>query len=132
MAAPEEMPTRSPFRARHGGRDRRRRTFSTLMISSMTSVSKMAGTKPAPMPWMGWGPFSPARRAPVGGGLDGHHLHRSLALLQHLADAGYGPAGPTPDTTMSTVPSVSAQISSAVVARWTAGLAGFSNCWGMK
>ena len=33
---------------------------------------------------------------------------------------------------MSTWPSVSSQISSAVVARWIAGLAGFLNCWGMK
>ena len=33
---------------------------------------------------------------------------------------------------MSTLPSVSRHISSAVVARWIAGLAGFSNCCGMK
>ncbi len=33
---------------------------------------------------------------------------------------------------MSTVPSVSFQISSAVVRRWTSGLAGFSNCCGTK
>ena len=41
------------------------------------------------------------------------------------------PPVPTPATITSTRPSVSAQISSAVVARWTAGLAGFSNCWSM-
>ncbi len=33
---------------------------------------------------------------------------------------------------MSTLPSVWLHTSSAVVARWIAGLAGFSNCWGMK
>ncbi len=32
---------------------------------------------------------------------------------------------------MSTLPSVSRQISSAVVRRWTAGLDGFENCWRM-
>jgi hypothetical protein len=42
------------------------------------------------------------------------------------------PPVPTPETKMSTWPSVSAQISSAVVLRWMAGLAGFSNCCGMK
>ena len=38
---------------------------------------------------------------------------------------------PTPETTASTPPAVSFQISSAVVARWMAGLAAFSNCWGI-
>uniref|UniRef100_A0A6J7PYV1 Unannotated protein n=1 Tax=freshwater metagenome TaxID=449393 RepID=A0A6J7PYV1_9ZZZZ len=42
------------------------------------------------------------------------------------------PPVPTPPTRKSTFPSVSRQISSAVVARWIAGFAGFSNCWGMK
>ena len=39
------------------------------------------------------------------------------------------PPVPTPATKMSTRPSVSRHISSAVVRRCTAGLAGFSNCW---
>ena len=42
------------------------------------------------------------------------------------------PPVPTPATRMSTLPSVSCQISSAVVLRWISGLAGFLNCWGMK
>jgi hypothetical protein len=42
------------------------------------------------------------------------------------------PPVPTPATRMSTLPSVSCQISSAVVLRWISGLAGFSNCCGMK
>ena len=42
------------------------------------------------------------------------------------------PPVPTPATKMSTLPSVSFQISSAVVRRCTSGLAGFSNCCGMK
>ena len=39
------------------------------------------------------------------------------------------PPVPTPATKMSTLPSVSAQISSAVVRRWTSGLASLANCW---
>ncbi len=41
------------------------------------------------------------------------------------------PPVPTPLTKMSILPSVSRQISSAVVRRWISGLAGFLNCWGM-
>ena len=41
------------------------------------------------------------------------------------------PPVPTPQTSASTSPSVSRQISSAVVRRWTSGLAGLSNCFGM-
>ena len=39
--------------------------------------------------------------------------------------------GRTPLTTISTLPSVSCQISSAVVSRWMSGLAGLSNWLGM-
>ena len=42
------------------------------------------------------------------------------------------PPVPTPATTISIWPAVSRQISSAVVASWMAGFAGFSNCWGMN
>ena len=42
------------------------------------------------------------------------------------------PPVPTPATSASIVPSVSAQSSSAVVLRWISGFAGLRNCWGMK
>ena len=42
------------------------------------------------------------------------------------------PPVPIPDTTMSTLPSVSRQISSAVVRRCTAGFAGLENCWRIR
>jgi hypothetical protein len=42
------------------------------------------------------------------------------------------PPVPIPATRMSALPSVSRQISSAVVFRWISGFAGFWNCWGMK
>jgi hypothetical protein len=38
------------------------------------------------------------------------------------------PPVPTPATKMSTLPSVSRQISGPVVSKWMRGLAGFSNC----
>ena len=42
------------------------------------------------------------------------------------------PPVPTPLTRISTFPPVARQISSAVVLRWTSGLAGFLNCCGMN
>ena len=42
------------------------------------------------------------------------------------------PPVPTPATSTSTAPSVSFQISGPVVFSWIAGLAGLSNCCGMK
>ena len=42
------------------------------------------------------------------------------------------PPVPMPATKMSILPSVSRQISSAVVVRWISGLAGFSNCCRMR
>ncbi len=65
----------------------------------------------------------PARRAII--------LHARLRGLQDLATPVIVPPVPTPEITTSTPPSVSFQISSAVVWRWISGLAGFSNCCGM-
>jgi hypothetical protein len=42
------------------------------------------------------------------------------------------PPVPTAETRMSAMPSVSFQISSAVVWRWISGLAGLWNCWGIQ
>ena len=42
------------------------------------------------------------------------------------------PPVPTAETRISTLPSVSSQISSAVVLRWISGLAGLSNCCGIQ
>jgi len=42
------------------------------------------------------------------------------------------PPVPTPATTVSTSPSVAAQISGPVVSRWIRGLARLVNCWGTK
>ena len=55
-----------------------------------------------------------------------------LRLLSTSPQPVIVPPVPTPQTRMSIWPSVSRQISSAVVRRWISGLAGFLNCWGMK
>ena len=56
----------------------------------------------------------------------------AVNLLLYPFGMGYFvPPVPTPATKMSTVPSVSAQISGPVVALWTAGFAGLTN-WPAK
>jgi hypothetical protein len=42
------------------------------------------------------------------------------------------PPVPTPEIRISTLPSVSSQISGPVVSKWILGLAGLSNCCGMN
>ena len=49
--------------------------------------------KPAPMPWIGCGPFGAARQHRRGVRLDGDALEAGLARLDHLAHAGDGAAG---------------------------------------
>jgi hypothetical protein len=63
------------------------------MTSSYTSVSRISGTKLAPMPWILCGPGWPPLRIGDSAGLDGDDLHAGLALLEHLADAGDRAAG---------------------------------------
>ena len=98
----------------------------------MMPVSRMAGTNPAPMPWMGWGPLAPPDSTGDAAGSTATIRTVDLRSLKTSPTPVMVPPVPTPATTMSTSPSVSSQISSAVVARWMAGLAGFSNCWGTK
>ena len=98
---------------------------------------RLFGTKPAPVPWILWGPGlsgSPARVWEMTGESSG-----STAMARKPGRRGritsvhpvMVPPVPTAETRMSTKPSVSAQISSAVVRLWTAGLAGLLNCWGI-
>lgn len=130
MAAPEEMPTSKP-----SSRASRRATLSasslpTVMISSTRSWSSTGGTNPAPMPWIGCGPFWPPERTGDAAGSTATNRADGLRSLMTCATPVMVPPVPTPATTMSTLPSVSRQTSSAVVTRWMAGFAGFSNCWG--
>ena len=88
--------------------------------------------KPAPMPWMRFGPGGPPDSTGLSSG--------STATIRRPGLRGFSteptpvrvPPVPTPQTTTSTAPAVSFQISSAVVRRWISGLAGFWNCCGMN
>ena len=94
--------------------------------------------KPAPMPWILCRPgFSswPCIFCVMTGLLTGSTamaLKLGLRFLMTSLTPVMVPPVPTPETRMSTLPSVSFQISSAVVWRWISGLAGFLNCCGMN
>ncbi len=107
-------------------------SLPTPMISSITPVSRTSGTNPAPMPWIGCGPFGPPDSTGDAAGSTAIIRTDGLRSLRTSPTPVMVPPVPTPATKMSTAPSVSRQISSAVVARWISGLAGFSNCCGMK
>ena len=88
--------------------------------------------KPAPMPWIRCGPGGPPDSTALSSG--------STAIIRRPGLRGFSteptpvkvPPVPTPLTTTSTAPSVSFQISSAVVRRWISGFAGLRNCCGMN
>src|SRR5664280_1971431 len=122
MAAPEEMPTSRPSSSAARRARSKASSFSTVMILSMISVSRMAGTKPAPMPWMGCGPFCPPDSTGEAAGSTAMTCTEGLRSFSTSPTPVMVPPVPTPATKMSTSPSVSSQTSSAVVARWTAGL----------
>ena len=93
IAAPDEMPTSRPSSRAARRAMSNASAFSTVMISSMMSVSRMAGTKPAPMPWIGWGPFWPPDRTGEAAGSTATTLTDGLRCFQHLADARDGSSG---------------------------------------
>ena len=96
------------------------------------------GMKPAPRPWILCGPgfsSSPFIFCVMTGLVTGSTamaLNDGLRFLMTSPTPVMVPPVPTPETRMSTLPSVSRQISSAVVWRWISGLAGFLNCCGMN
>ena len=84
------------------------------------------------MPWILCGPGAPPESTGLAVGSTAIAWKDGLRCLITCATPVIVPPVPTPATSASTLPSVSAQISSAVVLRWISGLAGFSNCCGMK
>ena len=103
----------------------------TVTTSSMTLRSRIPGTKPAPMPWILCGPGWPPDRTGESSGSTATIFTDGFFAFSTWPTPVMVPPVPTPEMTMSTAPLVSFQISSAVVLRWIAGLAGFSNCCGM-
>ena len=95
-------------------------------------VLSVLGTNPAPIPCILCGPGAPPESTaePVGS--------TATTLTLGFFDLRYSPAPvmvppvPIPATRMSTLPSVSSQISGPVVLLCTSGLAGLSNCAGIK
>ncbi len=81
---------------------------------------------------MRWGPGEPPDSTGESSGSTATASKSGLRGLRAWATPVTVPPVPTPATTASTSPSVSCQISSAVVWRCTSGLAGLRNCWGMK
>ena len=90
----------------------------------MLSVS---GTKPAPMPWILCAPATPLDRTEEPAGSTATTLTLGFWLLRYSPTPVSVPPVPTPATKMSTVPSVSFQISGPVVARCAEGFAGLVN-----
>ena len=88
--------------------------------------------KPAPMPWILCGPFLPPLRTGEAAGSTATALKSGLSGLMYCAMPVIVPPVPTPATTMSTLPSVSFQISGPVVSLWIFGFAKFLNCCGTK
>ena len=101
------------------------------MTSSIMPVFRISGTNPAPIPWILCGPGWPPLRTGLSSGSTAMVRNPGLrALITSLTPVRVPPV-PTPEIRISALPSVSFQISSAVVSRWICGFAGFLNCWGM-
>src|SRR5271170_2708184 len=88
-AAPEEMPTGMPSIRATSRAVSNAVWLPTAMISSITLRSRIAGMKPAPMPWILCGPGENGRVLRF----DRDHPDARLAGLQNLANPGDGPAG---------------------------------------
>ena len=95
-------------------------------------VSRVSGTNPAPIPWILCGPAVPSVRTGEADGSTATTLTPGLRDLRYLPTPVTVPPVPTPATKMSTLPSVSSQISGPVVRKWASGLAWFTNWPGMK
>ena len=82
------------------------------------------------MPWILCGPGPPPESTGDASGSTATILRPGLRGLSTCPTPVIVPPVPTPAMKTSTWPSVSVQISSAVVVRWMAGLAGLTNCCG--
>ena len=78
-------------------------------------VSSTLGTKPAPMPWILWGPPWPWERTGEEAGSTATTFTSFFLPFRNWPTPVTVPPVPTPATKQSTWPSVSAQISGPVV-----------------
>ncbi len=128
IAAPVEIPPGSPSSFASARAFSKASEFETLTISSMRSVLRMEGTNPAPIPWILCGPGSPPDKTGESSGSMATIWNEGFRCLITSPTPVSVPPVPTPEMRISTFPSVSCQISSAVVSRWILGLSGLSNC----
>ena len=87
---PRECPRGAPRR----GHRRKASSLSTRARSRRSAqTSRLSGTKPAPMPWIGCGPGSPPDSTGEASGSTAIILIIGFPRLQHAADAGQRAAG---------------------------------------
>ena len=84
-AAPGGDPDQQPLLPGQPPGDGERVLVADGMISSTRSASSTGGTNPAPMPWIGCGPFAPPDSTGDAAGSTATNRDRRLALLDHLA-----------------------------------------------
>ena len=126
-AAPEEMPTSTPSSLPTAFPTAKASSLATGITSSYTPVFRTSGTKPAPMPWILWGPAVPFVSTGESAGSTATTLTPGFFSFRYSPTPVTVPPVPTPATKASTAPSVSRQISRPVPALWAAGLAGLTN-----
>ena len=129
--APAETPTSSPSSRASRSAVVIASSSRTWTSSSTTARLKTPGTNEAPIPWMPWTPnFPPASTGEFAGSTA--TIRTPLTFSRSTSPTPViVPPVPTPATKASSWPPVASRISSAVVRRWTSGLAGFWNCCGM-
>mmetsp|Transcript_14425 Transcript_14425/g.47045 ORF Transcript_14425/g.47045 Transcript_14425/m.47045 type:complete len:207 (-) Transcript_14425:635-1255(-) len=131
-AAPEEMPQRMPSCVAISRAMSMASKESMGTTSSKRVVSALPGMKPAPMPWILWGPAAPPERTGDSAGSTATTLSFGLRGLRHWAQPVRVPPVPTPPRRMSMRPSHCFHISGPVCSRWILGLSGLLNCWRRK
>ncbi len=130
-AAPEEIPTKQPLQFWPSGgrfawrlpisRARFRRRFVRLEFEDKSRADPLDLCAP----------FSLPESTADSSGSTAMICTDGLRDFKDLATPVIGAACANTCHQHIHLPSVSRQISSAVVVRWISGLAGFSNCWGM-
>ena len=117
-AAPAEMPHMTPSFAASSRAVAQASSSVTCITSSTRERSAFPGTKPAPMPWILWGPWCfPPESTGLLTGSSATNWHSGFSGLMYCAEPVIVPPVPTPPTKISMVPSVSAHISGPVVSR---------------
>ena len=118
VAAPDDIPARIPSSLASLSNVFAASSSDTCIISSINSVFKTSGMNPGPIPWILCGPGLPPERTGDVTGSTATALTSGLSSFKTVATPVIVPPVPTPETSISTFPSVSLQISGAVVCLW--------------